>query len=75
MFIAPFVAAAEPLLVDCGRATDGETWTLTGRAKLALKAEVSISIASSLHTKYTLTTSVLDHVKPVRAGAGRASGR
>ena len=49
---------------------DGETWWLTGQITLDLKADAIIGITSSSHTKDTLTTSVFDHVKLSKPGAG-----
>ena len=54
---------------------DGETWLLTGTIKLDLKADAFIGIASSSHTKDTLTTSVFDHVKLSKPGAGAGMQR
>ena len=54
---------------------DGETWWLTGTIKLELKADAFIGITSSSHTKDTLTTSVFDHVKLGKPGAGAGMPR
>ena len=54
---------------------DGETWLLTGTIKLDLKADAFIGIASSSHTKDTLTTSVFDHVKLSKPGVGAGMQR
>jgi len=54
---------------------DGENWLLTGTVKLDFKAEAFIGLTSSSHTKTTLTTSVFDHVKLSKPGAGAGMQR
>ena len=53
---------------------DGETWWLTGTLKLDFKAAVFVGLASSSHTKITLTTSTFDQVKLTKSGVGAAAG-